>query len=98
LYTWDDYGFISAISNSKYRSILCRLSLKGRGFRAEPQNSIPWKLLSEMSLAVGNVAFFSGQKQVAEKAGWSTSSPTDSQAVPAAVSAEGAPRPDRLGI
>lgn len=31
-----------------------------------------------------------GQKQVAEKAGWSTSSPTDSQAGPAAVSAEGA--------
>lgn len=35
-----------------------------------------------MSLAVGYVAFYSGQKQVAEKAGWSTSSPTDSQAGP----------------
>lgn len=48
LYTWDDYGVISAISNSRYRSILCRLAVKGRGFRAEPQNSIPWKALSEM--------------------------------------------------
>lgn len=59
---------------------LCRLSVKGRGSRAEPQNSLPWKPLSEMPLAVGNAAFFLGPKQAAEKAGWSKNSRIGSQA------------------